>query len=302
MQNYLDLCGDILNNGDFLENRTGMSTVSVIGRELRWDLSKSYPVPITKKLATKAITGELLWFFSGSGLITDLRRYSCLTDDQFCIWQQNLDELNARAEKAGVVRNEKDLGYVYGKIWRKRLSVTANKEVVEFDQIHQLLCDIEAVKNDPTESAQRRLLVDAWDPLMHTESNSVDVALPPCHYGFQVFVRNGKLSLKWNQRSVDTFLGLPFNIASYALLTHILAQLTGLKVGELIFSGGDVHIYEDHIVPVLKQMRRDPERDHRLPQISMPRFDTLEELLQLDASDFGVYDYDPYPAIKGKMS
>ncbi|AFN37265.1 thymidylate synthase 2 [Vibrio phage VH1_2019] len=299
MKNYLQLCTEILNEGDFLENRTGTNTVSVISRELRWDLSKGFPLLTTKKMATKAIFGELLWFLSGSGLISDLRKYTELSDEDFCIWQQNLDELNERAKKAGIVRNEDDLGYVYGKVWRKRLSVTADKEVTEFDQIHQLLCDIAAVKEDPTQSAQRRMIVEAWDPYFHTESNSVDVALPPCHYGFQVFVRNGKISLKWNQRSVDTFLGLPFNIASYALLVHILAQLTGLKVGELIFSGGDVHIYEDHIVQVLKQLRRTPRE---LPQIQLPEFDTLSQLLTKRASDFVVYDYDPYPALKGKMS
>ncbi len=299
MKNYLQLCTEILNEGDFLENRTGTNTVSVISRELRWDLSKGFPLLTTKKMATRAIFGELLWFLSGSGLISDLRKYTELSDEDFCIWQQNLDELNERAKKAGIVRNEDDLGYVYGKVWRKRLSVTADKDVTEFDQIHQLLCDIAAVKEDPTQSAQRRMLVEAWDPYFHTESNSVDVALPPCHYGFQVFVRNGKISLKWQQRSVDTFLGLPFNIASYALLVHILAQLTGLKVGELIFSGGDVHIYEDHIVQVLKQLRRTPRG---LPQIELPEFDTLSQLLTKRASDFVVYDYDPYPTLKGKMS
>ncbi|AGN30081.2 Td dTMP (thymidylate) synthase [Vibrio phage nt-1] len=299
MNNYLQLCTEILNEGDLLENRTGTKTLSVISRDLRWDLSKGFPLLTTKKMATKAIFGELLWFLSGSGLISDLRKYTELSDDDFCIWQQNLDELNERAKKAGIVRNEDDLGYVYGKVWRKRLSVTADKEVTEFDQIHQLLCDIAAVKEDPTQGAQRRMLVEAWDPYFHTESNSLDVALPPCHYGFQVFVRNGKISLKWQQRSVDTFLGLPFNIASYALLVHILAQLTGLKVGELIFSGGDVHLYEDHVIQVLQQIRREPRK---LPQIELPEFDTLSQLLTKRASDFVIYDYDPYPALKGKMS
>ncbi|CAL9961797.1 thymidylate synthase [Vibrio phage 6E35.1a] len=299
MENYLKLCQDILDNGDELENRTGTKTLSVISRELRWDLSKGFPLLTTKKMATKAIIGELLWFLKGSGSITELRKYTNLTDEQFCIWQQNLDELNERAKKAGIVRNEDDLGYVYGKVWRKRLSVNADKEVVEFDQIHQLLCDIADVKADPTKSAQRRMLVEAWDPHFHTEENSLDVALPPCHYGFQVFVRNGRISLKWNQRSVDTFLGLPFNIASYALLVHILAQLTGLKVGELIFSGGDVHLYEDHVLQVLKQLRREPRT---LPQIQLPEFDTLSQLLTKTAKDFVIYDYNPYPALKGKMS
>ncbi|AGB07038.1 thymidylate synthase [Vibrio phage phi-ST2] len=299
MKNYLELCKDILENGDFLENRTGTNTVSVVSRELRWDLEKGFPLLTTKKMATRAIFGELLWFLSGSGSISELRKYTELSDEDFCIWQQNLDELNERAKEAGIVRNEDDLGYVYGKVWRKRLSVNAEREIVEFDQIHQLLCDIAAVNEDPTQSAQRRMLVEAWDPYFHTESNSVDVALPPCHYGFQVFVRNGKISLKWNQRSVDTFLGLPFNIASYALLVHILAKLTGLGVGELIFSGGDVHIYEDHLIQVMKQMRRTPRA---LPQIELPEFETLSQLLTKRASDFRVYDYDPYPTLKGKMS
>lgn len=299
MKNYLQLCQDILDNGDVLENRTSTRTFSVISRELRWDLSKGFPLLTTKKMATKAIIGELLWFLSGSGSISTLRKYTNLNDEQFCIWQQNLDELNERAKQAGIVRDEDDLGYVYGKVWRKRLSVNSGNEVFEFDQIHQLLCDIDAVKHDPTKSAQRRMIVESWDPHFHTEENSVDVALPPCHYGFQVFVRNGKISLKWNQRSVDTFLGLPFNIASYALLVHILAQLTGLKVGELIFSGGDVHIYEDHLVQVLQQMRREPRK---LPQIELPHFETLGELLTKTAKDFVIYDYNPYPALKGKMS
>lgn len=299
MENYLNLLGNIISEGDVLENRTGTRTLSVISRELRWDLADGFPLLTTKKMALRAIIGELLWFLRGSGSISELRKYSNLDEEQFCIWQQNLDELNERAKKAGIVRNEDDLGYVYGKIWRKRLSVNSEKEVVEFDQIHQLLCDIHDVKEDPTKSAQRRMLVEAWDPYFHTVENSLDVALPPCHYGFQVFVRNGKISLKWNQRSVDTFLGLPFNIASYALLVHILAQLTGLGVGELIFSGGDVHLYEDHIVQALQQMKR---ATRALPELQMPEFDTLEQLLLYTAKDFKLFGYDPHPAIKGKMS
>ncbi|CAM0040803.1 thymidylate synthase [Vibrio phage F86] len=299
MQNYLNLCQDIIDNGDVLENRTGTKTLSVISRELRWDLADGFPLLTTKKMALRAIIGELLWFISGSGSISRLRKYSNLDDDAFCIWQQNLDELNERAKEAGIVRNEDDLGYVYGKVWRNRLSVDPDGNVTTFDQFHQLLCDIMEVKADPTKAAQRRMIVDAWDPYFHTLENSTDVALPPCHYGYQVFVRNGKISLKWNQRSVDTFLGLPFNIASYAALVHILAELTGLEVGELIFSGGDVHLYEDHLIGVAQQMQREPRS---LGRLEFPHFETLGDLLSMTAKDFAVSDYDPHPAIKGKMS
>lgn len=299
MKNYLDLGRDILDNGDILENRTGTKTHSVISRELRFDLQKGFPLLTTKKIAIRAVIGELLWFLSGSGSIKDLRKYSNLSDSDFCIWQQNLDELNERAREVGIVRDEDDLGYVYGKVWRQRLSVNEHREVVEFDQIEQLLNDIQDVKNDPTKSSQRRMLLEAWDPYFHTNGDSTEVALPPCHYGFQVFVRNGKLSLKWNQRSVDFFLGLPFNIASYATLVFILARLSGLEVGELIFSGGDVHVYDNHVEQFMEQYERDPRE---LPSIVIPEFDTLDELLTKTACDFSFANYNPHPAIKAKMS
>lgn len=291
MKNYQSLIEDILTNGEWSENRTGTKTLSVIGRDLRWDLSKGFPLLTCKKMATKAIVGELLWFLSGSNDIQDLRYLTNLSDSDFCIWQKNLDQYNARIGRPGNTR----LGTVYGQVWRGAYPQ------LDFDQIHWLVKAIKEVKENPSCSHARRLIVNAWVPEVHTDEHAY-CALPPCHYGFQCFVRNGKLSLKWIQRSVDTFLGLPFNIASYALLTHILAKLTGLEVGELIFSGGDVHIYEDH-VEQCKQLITLPTYD--LCSVNLPEeLNSLDQLTDqtFTAKDFTFSNYQSGPVIKGVMS
>lgn len=205
MQNYHNLMLDILENGDIMSNRTGTHTISVVSRELRWDLSKGFPLITTKKMATKAIVGELLFFLSKSDDISVLRKYTELSDDAFCIWQKNLDQYNARLKEAGIESEKPDsMGYIYSRVWRDKLCWDeVNGEPVHQDQIVQLIDDILAVKADPTKSAARRMIVDSWDAYAHTTDHGYDCALPPCHYGFQCFVRNGKLSLKWIQRSVN---------------------------------------------------------------------------------------------------
>lgn len=310
MDNYNALLLDIVENGDYLTNRTGVSTFSVLGRQLRWDLSKGFPAISGKKLAWKAVIGELLWFLSGSSNIAELRRYTGLSDTDFCIWQKNLEQYNARLiandpERYGGARTphtlaQPDLGYVYGKAWRSHSSGE--------DQIKNLIEDIGLVRDNPSHPAARRLIVNAWDPKMHrAKAPEVHCALPPCHYGFQVFVRNGKLSLLWIQRSVDTFLGLPFNIASYAALQHILADICGLEIGELIFQGADVHLYEDHV----EQMKELVSREvYDMPTLKMPQF-TMQlsdfgtpgiTSGRFTASDFTLEGYKCHAAIKANMA
>lgn len=306
MNNLVELMTDVLANGEYMPNRTGVATYSVVSRELRWDLSKGFPAVTGKKLAFGAVIGELLWFLSGSSSILELRSFSDLSEDDFCIWQKNLDQYIER-QKAANINADIDyrcheLGYVYGWMWRSKISTpseTTNNEVAYIDQIQLLINSIMAVKENPSHPAARRLIVDAWDAGAHTDDYGLTCALPPCHYSFQCFVRNGKLSLKWNQRSVDIFLGLCFNIASYAALVHILAKVTGLEVGELIFSGGDCHIYENHVEQV-KQYCRNPK--YNFPTLVMPEFDSLEELFKYTAKDFKLQNYKSNATIKAVMS
>lgn len=293
MRNYIELETDVLQHGEWTDNRTGTGTKSVISRELRFDLQKGFPLVTSKKMAIRAIFGEDLWFIGGSACINRLRQLSELSPTDFCIWQKNLEEYN---ERIGQPDNT-DLGYIYGRVWRAKECFRGH--VV--DQIANLIKDIEAVKANPSHPAARRMIVDTWDAYAHTDETGMHCALPPCHYGFQCFVRNGRLTLKWHQRSVDTFLGLPFNIASYALIVHILAKITGLEVGELIFTGGDVHLYEDHIAQAYEQLSRPT---HELPTLVMPDDITLEKLTNFEytASDFELINYKHEAVLKGKMS
>lgn len=201
---YLDLLGDIHHNGDLMENRTGTNTVSVVSRELRFALNGwTIPVITSKKMAIKAIFGEGLWFMAGSSLISDLRKLTELGPDDFCIWQQNFEEYQERRRKANMPVPTDDLGYIYGKCWRAKQCAFGHTT----DQIANLIRDIKAVKENPSHPAARRLIVDTWDAHVHTDEKGLYCALPPCHYGFQCFVRGDKLTLKWIQRSVDSFLG-----------------------------------------------------------------------------------------------
>ncbi|HZG59270.1 MAG TPA: thymidylate synthase [Anoxybacillus sp.] len=263
MKQYLDLLNDILENGVKKDDRTGTGTLSVFGRQLRFDLQKGFPLLTTKKLHIRSIIHELLWFLSGDTNIKYLQ------ENGVTIWDEWADENG-------------DLGPVYGAQWRSWKGADGQT----IDQISEV---IEQIKTNPN---SRRLLVSAWNVA------EIDkMKLPPCHYAFQFYVADGKLSCMWQQRSVDTFLGLPFNIASYALLTHMIAQQCDLEVGELIFTGGDVHLYLNHIEQAKLQLTREPRP---LPKLVIKR--KPDSIFDYKFEDFEIVDYHPHPHIKAPVA
>ncbi|MEC0207356.1 thymidylate synthase [Paenibacillus ehimensis] len=263
MQKYLDLLQDIMANGVRKEDRTGTGTISVFGRQLRFDLSEGFPLLTTKKLHIRSILHELLWFLSGDTNI----RY--LQENGVTIWDEWADENG-------------DLGPVYGSQWRSWPAPDGRS----IDQIAKL---IEQIKRNPD---SRRHLVSAWNP-----AEVDNMALPPCHYAFQFYVADGKLSCLFNMRSVDTFLGLPFNIASYAFLTHMVAQQCDLQPGELIWTGGDVHIYANHVEQVNLQLTREP---YPMPQLVIKR--KPDSLFDYRFEDFEIVGYQSHPSIKAPIA
>lgn len=280
MINYHLLMSDILLNGEDTRDRTGVGTKSVFGRMLRWDVSKGFPAVTTKKLAWKAVVGELLWFIEGS---TNVYRLSQITHGEnsgkSTIWDDNYFN---QAKALGYYGGE--LGPVYGKQWR------------DFNGVDQLENVVEALKKDLRTGVRgRRHIVSAWN------AAEIDkMALPPCHLLFQFRLDgDGKLSCMWTQRSVDVFLGLAFNIASYALLTHIVADIIGAKVGELVFSGADCHIYNNHIDQVQEQLSRS---EFAPPTLRMPLISSLEDLQKLSVNDFILENYQSHGTIKAPMA
>ncbi|OPW98352.1 thymidylate synthase [Geobacillus sp. LEMMY01] len=263
MKQYLDLLRDILENGIEREDRTGTGTLSVFGRQLRFDLQKGFPLLTTKKLHIRSIIYELLWFLRGD---TNIR---FLNENGVTIWDEWADENG-------------DLGRIYGAQWR-------SWRTSDGGTIDQITRTIEEIKRNPN---SRRLLVSAWNV-----GELDQMALPPCHYAFQFYVAAGRLSCMWQQRSVDTFLGLPFNIASYALLTHMVAQQCDLEVGELIFSGGDVHLYKNHVEQAKLQLTHEPRP---LPKLIIKR--KPDSIFDYRYEDFEFVGYDPHPAIKAPIS
>ena len=283
MKTYLNAVGNILANGKLKGDRTGTGTIGVFGYQMHFDLEKGFPAVTTKTLAWKSVVSELLWLLEGS---TDERRlaelrYGLPRDelvDKTTIWTANAD---AQGVALGYENTDtvKELGPVYGEQWRDCNGI---------DQIAQI---IEQIKTDPD---SRRIILNAWNV------NEIDkMSLPPCHALAQFYVVDGKLSCQLYQRSADMFLGVPFNIASYSLLTHMLASITGLKVGEFVWTGGDCHIYQNHMEQVLQQMSRKPSK---LPQLQMPEFTSLEEVLNTSVGDYTLLNYNPMPAIKAEMA
>lgn len=295
MKNYLKLLQDVLDNGVQKTDRTGTGTLSVFGRQLRFDLSKEFPAVTTKKLAFNAMKSELLWFIEGSG--DENRLKEILHGDEMSpkstIWtaNANADYWKPHAEFPG------DLGRVYGVQWR-RWRTPVEKfgshvgmdaySVKEFDQLTAL---IEGIKKDPT---GRRHIITAWNPGEIAEGM---FALPPCHVMAQFNVVNGKLDCMMTQRSVDTFLGLPFNIASYALFTHMIAQVCNLQVGELIMSLGDTHIYSNHVDQVKEQLSRRPKKH---PQLELNT--SITDIDKFSMSDIQLIGYKHHPEIKAPMA
>ena len=300
MKQYLDLLKDILENGNEREDRTGVGTISVFGRQIRFDMQKGFPIVTTKTVFFRSVVSELLWFLEGStnehrlAEIRNEKPYNELTEkERKTIWTLN-------AENQGVALGYKDgeLGPVYGKQWCKWKKIIIEPmrdffasfcgntfRTVEINQIENI---IKEIKENPT---SRRLLVSAWNV-----AELEEMALPPCHYAFQFYVDGDKLSLMWNQRSVDSFLGLPFNVASYGLLLHIIAKLTNKIPHELIGNLGDVHIYKNHLDVVKEQIKRTP---HKLPTLKMPEIKSLEGL---KTSDFTLENYEHEETLKGQMA
>ena len=263
MQPYLKLLSDILEHGADKADRTGTGTRSLFGYQMRFDLAEGFPLLTTKKLHLKSIIYELLWFIRGE---TNVR---WLQERGVKIWDEWADENG-------------DLGPVYGSQWRSWPAPDGRK----IDQIANV---IESIKTKPD---SRRHIVSAWNPAEVDE-----MALPPCHCLFQFYVANGKLSCQLYQRSADTFLGVPFNIASYALLTHMVAQVTGLQVGDFVHTFGDVHLYSNHFEQAKLQLTRAPRP---LPKLVInPNVKNLEDFV---FEDFAFEGYDPHPHIKAAVS
>ena len=263
MQVYLDLLSHVLRQGVEKTDRTGTGTISVFGYQMRFDLAKGFPLLTTKKLHTRSIIYELLWFLQGATNIGYLR------DNRVTIWDEWADE-------------QGELGPVYGYQWRSWPSADGRY----IDQIAQV---VDTVKNNPD---SRRHIVCAWNV-----GDLDKMALPPCHVLFQFYVADGKLSCQLYQRSCDIFLGVPFNIASYALLTAMMAQVTGLQAGEFIHTLGDAHIYLNHLEQVKLQLTREPRP---LPVLKLNP--EVKSIFDFHYEDFMMDGYDPHPHIKGEIA
>jgi len=263
LKQYLDLMRHVLDNGVRKEDRTGTGTLSVFGHQMRFDLGAGFPAVTTKKLHLRSIIHELLWFLKGDTNISYLR------DNGVTIWDEWADDNG-------------DLGPVYGYQWRSWPAADGR----HIDQISQV---VEQLKNNPD---SRRIIVSAWNV------GEIDnMALPPCHAFFQFYVAEGRLSCQLYQRSADIFLGVPFNIASYALLTLMMAQSTGLQPGEFIHTLGDAHLYANHLDQARTQLQREPRR---LPVMKINP--EVSDLFAFRFDDFELVDYDPHPHIKAPVA
>lgn len=263
MKQYLDLLNNVLESGNLKEDRTGTGTKSIFGYQMRFNLQEGFPLVTTKKLHLRSIIHELLWFLQGNTNIDYLHQ------NKVTIWDEWADEKG-------------DLGPVYGKQWRAW--ETKDEKVV--DQISEL---IEQIKTNPN---SRRLLVNAWNV---GEINNM--ALPPCHILFQFYVANGKLSCQLYQRSADIFLGVPFNIASYAILTHMIAQVCNLEVGDFVHTIGDAHLYTNHFDQARLQLSRSP---YPLPELKLNK--EIKNIFDFKFEDIEIINYQSHPTIKAPIA
>lgn len=286
MKQYLDLMKHVLENGVLKEDRTGTGTTSVFGYQMRFDLNEGFPLVTTKKCNLKAIISELLWFLEGS---TDERRlaeihHSDLRENiigKKTVWTANADE---QGVSLGYENNDlvKELGPVYGAQWRSWEGINGQS----IDQVSEL---IKQIKTNPD---SRRLILSAWNV-----GQIEKMALPPCHTFFQFYVAKGKLSCQLYQRSADIFLGVPFNIASYALLTMMIAQVCELEVGDFIHTFGDAHLYSNHIEQANLQISREP---YKKPTMKINK--DIKNIFDFKMEDFELCDYEAHPHIKGVMA
>lgn len=258
MQQYLDLLRKVLNEGVPKDDRTGTGTLSLFGQQMRFDLSKGFPLLTTKKIHTRSVFHELLWFLRGETNVRYLR------ENKVTIWDEWADAKG-------------DLGPVYGKQWR------------DFGGVDQIRWVIDEIKRNPD---SRRLIVSAWNPV-----DIPTMALPPCHCLFQFYVVNGRLSCQLYQRSADIFLGVPFNIASYSLLTHMFAQICNLEVGDFVHTLGDTHLYKNHIEQALEQLKRSPRP---LPTLKLNP--VVKDIFAFRFEDIEILNYDPHPVIKAPIA
>ena len=263
---YEDLLRKILMEGNLKNDRTGTGTISLFGQQMRFDLAKGFPLLTTKRVFFKGIAYELLWFLKGSSNVHWLQEHNVH------IWGEWADENG-------------DLGPVYGVQWRSWPAPTADDPDRTIDQISNVL---ELIKHNPD---SRRMVVTAWNP-----AEVENMALPPCHALFQFYVADGRLSCQLYQRSCDMFLGVPFNIASYSLLTMMMAQQAGLEPGEFVWTGGDCHIYDNHVEQVLEQLSREP---YPYPRMEIRKADSL---FDYQYSNFHIADYRYHPTIKAPIA
>ena len=313
MRQYLDLLQDVLENGSVRDDRTGVGTISVFGRQIRFNMADGFPAVTTKALAFRSVISELLWFLEGSTnehrlaeIKNDNKPYAELSEkERKTIWTANF---NAQGVQLGYKDGE--LGRIYGSQWRGFRGLTEAREetanghnayqnsrnmcyhLIEVDQVQNV---IEQIKHNPV---SRRLVVSAWNPV-----DLPTMSLAPCHFSYQFDVDGDKLSLMWNQRSVDCGTGLPFNIASYALLLHIVARMTGKIPHELIGSLGNTHIYKNHIEQVKEQLSRTP---HKLPQLELPSnadYSNIDSFSKsVKTSDFKLLNYEHDAPLKYPMA
>lgn len=301
---YINLCKTILEKGRFKDDRTGTGTISYFGHQMRFDLQKGFPLLTTKKIPFRLIVGELLWFLKGSSDLADLldKNINIWNDDAYRDYKSKGGTLDKLDFIEWAHDNGYNLGPIYGSQWRswksfyyyesevsKAAGIAMAGDGYKSQTIDQISNAIHAIKTNPN---SRRLIVSAW--------NVADIdkmALPPCHILFQFYVHDGKLSCQLYQRSGDVFLGVPFNIASYALLTHMIAQACDLKVGEFIHTLGDAHIYVNHINQIKEQISREP---YESPTLILDK--DIKDIFDFTENNIYLNGYYPHPAIKGNLS
>ena len=289
MHNYHQLIEKIINEGSHRSDRTGVGTLSLFAEQLKFNLQQGFPAITTKKLAWKSVVSELLWFIEGSGDERRLKEilFNDANIDKKTIWTENAQS------NYWVDRKKKkhfhDLGRIYGVQWRQWRAPVLGVNKMGIRHVDQLQQLIKGIKEDPT---GRRHIITAWNP------GELDVmALPPCHCFAQFYVNNGKLSCQMYQRSADIFLGVPFNIASYALFTHMIAQCCSLDVGDLIITFGDVHLYSNHIDQAKEQLSR---KEFSMPNLKLNQ--SIKDITKFTMNDIELVDYQHHPALKAEMA